>query len=114
MKPGDNAKFPRWSASSFSNTSKASDFYLFKNDFYRLRNVTLGYTLPNSLVKKAGFSNVRVYLSGDNLLTFGPAAKRYTEPETGVQGNNYNGNANSDSGIQGSRRVYMGGIQVSF
>ncbi len=114
MQEGDNAKFPRWSASDYSSTRKASDFYLFKNDFYRLRNLTLGYTLPKRLIKKAGVANLRIYLSGDNLFTFGPAAKRYTEPETGVQGNNYNGNANTDRGIQGSRRVYMGGIQVSF
>lgn len=53
-------------------------------------------------------------MSGDNLLTFGPAAKRHTEPETGLSGNNYNGNADTDNGIQGSRRVYMAGIQVTF
>ena len=114
MQPGDNAEFPRWSASNYSATRKNSDFYLFDNDYIRLRNVTLGYTLPRNLTAKAGLSNVRVYLTGDNLLTFGPAAKRHTEPETGVLGNNYNGNTDTDNGIQGSRRVYMCGIQVSF
>lgn len=114
MKPGDAAKFPRWSASDYSATRKNSDFYLFNNDYFRLRNVTLGYTLPKQLTAKAGLSHVRLYLTGDNLLTFGPAAKRYTEPETGVLGNNYNGNTDTDNGIQGSRRVYMCGIQVSF
>lgn len=114
MQPGDNAEFPRWSASNYSATRKNSDFYLFNNDYIRLRNVTLGYTLPRNLIAKTGLSNVRVYLTGDNLLTFGPAAKRHTEPETGVLGNNYNGNTDTDNGIQGSRRVYMCGIQVSF
>lgn len=114
MQPGDNAKFPRWSAVDYSNTRKNSDFYLFDNDYLRLRNLTFGYTLPKNLTKKIGVSNARVYLSGDNLLTFGPAAKRHSEPETGVMGNNYNGNADTDNGIQGSRRVYMCGIQVSF
>ena len=80
----------------------------------RLRNLNLGYTLPKALTKKVGVSNARVYISGDNLLTFGPAAKRHSEPETGVMGNNYNGNTETDNGIQGSRRVYMCGIQVSF
>ena len=114
MQSGDNAKFPRWSAVDYSNTRKNSDFYLFDNDYLRLRNLTFGYTLPKNLTKKIGVSNARVYLSGDNLLTFGPAAKRHSEPETGVMGNNYNGNADTDNGIQGSRRVYMCGIQVSF
>lgn len=114
IQPGDQAEFPRWSANNYSSTRKYSDFYLFDNDYFRLRNVTLGYTLPRSLTKKMGLANVRVYLTGDNLLTFGPAAKRHSEPETGVLGNNYNGNTDTDNGIQGSRRVYMGGVQVSF
>lgn len=114
MEPGDNAKFPRWSASNYSDTRRNSDFYLFNNDYLRLRNLTFGYTLPKIITQKIGISNARVYLSGDNLLTFGPAAKRHTEPETGLSGNNYNGNADTDNGIQGSRRVYMAGIQVTF
>lgn len=114
MQPGDKAKFPRWSASNYSDTRRNSDFYLFDNDYWRLRNLTFGYTLPRNLTRKVGISNARIYLSGDNLLTFGPAAKRHTEPETGVSGNNYNGNADTDNGVQGSRRVYMAGIQVTF
>ena len=114
MQPGDEAKFPRWSASNYSDTRRNSDFYLFDNDYWRLRNLTFGYTLPQNLIRKIGISNVRIYLSGDNLLTFGSAAKRHTEPETGVSGNNYNGNADTDNGVQGSRRVYMAGIQVTF
>ena len=87
---------------------------MFNNDFLRLRNVTLGYTIPKLLTQKLGISNARVYLTGDNLCTFGPAAKRHREPETGVLGNNYNGNTETDNGVQGSRRVYMAGIQVTF
>lgn len=114
MKPGDNAVFPRWSASDYSGTRRASDFYLFNNDYFRLRNVTLGYSLPKKATSALKLNSLRAYISGDNLLTFGSAAARYSEPETGVLGNNYNGNANTDNGIQGSRRVYMIGIQVSF
>lgn len=113
-KPGDQAIFPRWSATNSGNTSKGSDFYIFNNDFLRLRNVMIGYTLPKNLISKAGISNARIYISGDNLLTFGPAANRHTDPETGVLGNNYNGNTDTGGGDQGSRRVYMCGIQVSF
>lgn len=114
QKPGDNAEFPRWSASNYGDTRRNSDFYLFKNNYWRLRNLTFGYTLPRQLTRKVGISNARVYLSGDNLWTLGAAAKRHTEPETGMTGNNYNGNADTDNGVQGSRRVYMAGIQVTF
>lgn len=113
-KPGDVAEFPRLSSANASLNVKRTDFFIHNNDFLRLRNLNLGYTLPKALTKKVGVSNARVYISGDNLLTFGPAAKRHSEPETGVMGNNYNGNTETDNGIQGSRRVYMCGIQVSF
>lgn len=114
MKPGDNAVFPRWSADDYSSTRKATDFYLFNNNYYRLRNLTVGYTVPRAITNKLHLSFARIYLSGDNLFTFGPAANRHNDPETGLIGNNYNGNANTDNGVQSARRVFMGGIQVSF
>jgi TonB-linked SusC/RagA family outer membrane protein len=115
-KPGDQAQFARWSMSdaSISGGNTISDQFLFSNDFLRLRNLTIGYTIPKAALKKIGFSNVRIYLTGDNLLTFSPSAKYFVDPESGVYANDYNGNGDNDSGIQGSRRVFMGGIQVSF
>lgn len=113
-KPGDNATYPRFSSEKDGDNRKASDFFVFNNDYLRLRNLTLGYTLPQSILKKVNMSNVRFYVSGDNLLTFGTAARMHTEPETGILGNNYNGNTDTDNGNQSSRRVYMGGVQISF
>lgn len=113
-KPGDaGTKMARWSLSDYASTFRYSDNYVFKNHFLRLRNVTLGYTLPRNLSQKAGIDRLRLYVTGNNLLTFGPAVKRYTEPETGVQGNNYNGNNDTDNGIQGARRIYMIGLQMT-
>jgi len=113
-KPGDNAYLPRWSNDDYSSTRKSTNFWIFKNNYMRLRNLNLGYSLPKTLLNKTGLTKVRIYLSGDNLLTFGSAKKRYTDPETGVTGNNYNGNSVTDNGYPGSRRVYMGGLQVTF
>lgn len=110
-KPGDEALFPRWSGDDYSSTRKTTDFYLFKNNFFRLRNLTVGYTLPKALTEKLHLSHCRLYLTGDNLFTLGSAAKRHTDPETEIDGDNYNGNS---GGIQTARRVFMGGIQVSF
>ncbi|MDR2467303.1 MAG: SusC/RagA family TonB-linked outer membrane protein [Prevotellaceae bacterium] len=114
-KPGDQAAQPRWSYGSYNmNAPYASNYFLFDNTFVRLRNVTLGYTLPKSLVARAGLASVRLWLSADNLLTFGSAASRYTEPETEVTGNNYNGSELTENGYPGSRRVFAGGIRFSF
>jgi TonB-linked SusC/RagA family outer membrane protein len=43
------------------------DFFLTEASYFSLRNVTLGYSLPANLVKKAGIEKLRVYLTGDNI-----------------------------------------------
>ena len=43
------------------------DFYLTDASYFSLRNVTLGYSLPANLIKKAGVERLRVYLTGDNI-----------------------------------------------
>ncbi|GHB75231.1 SusC/RagA family TonB-linked outer membrane protein [Persicitalea jodogahamensis] len=84
QKPGDVAKFPMIvygqtykydndgnpSASGTRFETNQNDRYLEKANYARLRNVQIGYTLPNSLMTKAKLQNVRFYLSGTNLLTF--------------------------------------------
>lgn len=47
-----------------------SSYYLHNADFLRLKNLQVGYTLPQRLVSKLKLKNVRVYYSGDNILTF--------------------------------------------
>ncbi len=47
--------------------------------YMRLKTLELGYTLPNNLLSKAGIKNLRVYLSGYNLLTF--AKLKNLDPE---------------------------------
>ena len=49
---------------------KDSDRYLQDASYVRLKNVTLGYTLPKEITKKFCVENLRVFASGENLLTF--------------------------------------------
>ena len=77
--------------------------YLFDNTFVRLRNVTLGYSLPKSILKKAHIDQLRVFVQGDNLLTFGNAARRGTDPEqsvAGTTGNRFPTTKNISFGVQ--------------
>lgn len=46
-----------------------STLFLYKTDYLRLKNVTLGYTFPEKWMRKAHISNLRVFFSGENLLT---------------------------------------------
>jgi TonB-linked SusC/RagA family outer membrane protein len=63
-----DAYFPRASFDGGKN-QQTSTGYLQDASYIRLKNIQLGYSLPTSLIKKAGMSSVRVYVSADNLLT---------------------------------------------
>jgi TonB-linked SusC/RagA family outer membrane protein len=67
--PGDITNVPQARLYG-SNGTGASTRYLDKSDFVRLRNLTIGYTLPKTTLKNAGISSVRFYATGVNLLTF--------------------------------------------
>lgn len=85
-----NAKFPKLSNAYANYLNAYSSKYLYDNTFARLRNVTLGYTLPKSLTKKFHVNTLRLFVQGDNLLTVGSAAKRGTDPEQSVSGTTSN------------------------
>ena len=63
------------------NFGKMSDFYLQKGDYLRLKLLQIGYTLPKSLTGKVNIDKIRLYLSGENLITL----TKYTgyDPEIG-------------------------------
>ncbi len=70
----------------------------------RLRNIQLNYMLPSSLIKRAHLTNVTVYISGTNLLTFGVDKNVPFDPETGI-----NGTGNLDVFIP---KTISGGIKI--
>ena len=95
-----NARLPRINKNTVDVFSAK---YLFDNTFVRLRNVTLGYSLPKSILKKAHIDQLRVFVQGDNLLTFGNAARRGTDPEqsvAGTTGNRFPTTKNISFGVQ--------------
>ena len=63
----------------------ASDRWLQKGNFIRLRNVTLAYNLPASLISKIKMQSLRVYVQGQNLWYSAPGFKGDPEVGTGAQ-----------------------------
>ena len=61
------AKYPRLSNVSKSNNYATSNFWMFNGSYFRLKNITLGYTLPKSWTQKAGINRARFYVSGSDL-----------------------------------------------
>ena len=56
--------------STGNNGACTSTFHIEDGSYLRLQTLSLGYTIPNKYLKKAGISNFRLYLQGSNLLTF--------------------------------------------
>ncbi|MCS3006588.1 SusC/RagA family TonB-linked outer membrane protein [Bacteroides thetaiotaomicron] len=54
---------------SNNNNRQTSSFWIYDADFFRLKNVEIGYTLPTLLTRKLGIPSVRIYAQGMNLLT---------------------------------------------
>lgn len=61
---------PRANFSDPNDNRRISDRYIEDGSFVRLRNVTLGYQLQNAFIKKINLTSAKVYVSGQNLLTF--------------------------------------------
>ncbi|WP_293917122.1 MULTISPECIES: TonB-dependent receptor [unclassified Sphingobacterium] len=78
-----NGSMPRaltsWTQNSPSSTP--SDFWIQNASYLRLKNITVGYTIPKSFVNKIGIKGAKIYYSGQNLLTFTGFAKGF-DPET--------------------------------
>ena len=91
-------KYPRLGSTN-SQLYETDGMYQ-KGDYIRLKNLELGYTLPRNIANKVYASNIRVYASVQNLVTF----TKYTgfDVET------------SNANPYPACRVFMGGLTVNF
>lgn len=70
------------SLSLVNNLTENSDYIYRNNSYFKLRNLQIGYSLPNDLIEKwAGMTNLRVYLQGENLLWATPNGYIGSDPE---------------------------------
>ncbi|HIX85703.1 MAG TPA: SusC/RagA family TonB-linked outer membrane protein, partial [Candidatus Parabacteroides intestinigallinarum] len=73
-----DAFLPRYTgyyAPLYKGTNNANTRYMMNVAYLRLKNLQIGYNLPKEWVKKLHLSNVGVYLSGENLVTWSPLYK---------------------------------------
>jgi TonB-linked SusC/RagA family outer membrane protein len=61
---------PRLWLGSNTNNTQTSSFWIKDNDFVRLKNVEVGYTVPDKLSRKIGLRSLRVFSNGLNLFTW--------------------------------------------
>ncbi|MBG6235548.1 TonB-linked SusC/RagA family outer membrane protein [Pedobacter sp. CAN_A7] len=109
----------RWTGEGTSNTtprlamednnknySRVSSLFLESGSYFRIKTLQLGYSLPNSVVKKAGLSKFRLYVMANNLFTFTEYGGY--DPEIG------GGSFGIDRGFYPQARTLFLGLNVGF
>jgi TonB-linked SusC/RagA family outer membrane protein len=100
-----------WANSSYNRNIAAN--YITKGDFFKLRELSLSYTLPTALVNKAHFiQGVTLNVYGRNLYTWVPKENQWTDPEFSNQSGNAIGI--NDTGQTPPTRFYGASLSATF
>jgi len=65
-----NAKYPRISRFGEANNYVISDFWMIDGSYFRIKNITFGYTVPSNVIEKLGIQNLRLSFSMQDFFTF--------------------------------------------
>lgn len=63
------AEYPRLTKDNYGSNARFSDFWIRNGAYFRLKNITLGYTLPENITSKAGVSSLRLFVTANDLFT---------------------------------------------
>lgn len=101
---GTSTSMPRAVFNDPNKNTRVSDRFVEDGSYLRIKNVTLGYTLPRFIVQKAKMNSARVYISCQNLATF----TKYTGFDPEVPSNGI------DLNVYPVTRTISAGINISF
>ncbi len=88
----------------YKYNSIASSYWLFNASYFRVKNITLSYKIPQQLVTRAGLQKAKVYISGDNLFTIrGDQRMKDFDPER-----------SSGRGAQIGMKTFTAGVSITF
>ncbi len=79
------AKYPRLTSTSSGNNYSLSDFWLMNGAYFRVKNITLGYTFKQAMLQKAGIQSIRIYIAANDVFSISHFP-RYIDPESGNSG----------------------------
>ena len=107
-----NAWYPRLTETNQPGQYSATGFnflcqsrYLLDMSYLRLKNITLGYSLPSKVLKKMHFEKFRIYFSAENVCEFDKLGDLPIDPETATSA--------GDGGAMGWGRIYPFTRQIS-
>ena len=95
-----NAPYPRLSYGYNLNNQQSSSFWMRNGRFLRLKNLDIGYTLPKPMVNTIHLESVRIYISGQNLITWSPFKLWDPELDSSKRGQIYPITRSFTAGIQ--------------
>ena len=104
---GTSNRIPRFMRGDSVNW-QISDLYVYDGSYARLKNLQIGYTLPEKLVKKAFVSSLRFYVSAENLLTL--TKYHGYDPEISSGGTSLG----IDYGVYPQARTFLFGVNLKF
>lgn len=117
----NDVRFPRPVYNDPNENIRASDRWVEDGSYMRLKNLSIGYTLPQSLTGRVGMDNLRVYVQGQNLLTF--TGYSGLDPELGTNSGDAGNNNIANDGLFSRGyadaawphpRRFSTGVQVTF
>lgn len=80
-----NAEYPRFSNIGLNNNYTMSDYWLIKGGYFRLKNITLGYTIPDRLMQSFGIQSCRIFSSVSDLFSINHYPEGW-DPESSATG----------------------------
>ncbi|MDB5022651.1 MAG: hypothetical protein JWP78_406 [Mucilaginibacter sp.] len=102
--PGTSTLWPRLTDNDVNNNFEYnSSFYLQSGTYFRIKTLQLGYTLTRDVVQKIGLQRLRVYVTGENLVTF----TKYSGYDPDIAGS-------IDQGFYPQARTFIVGLSVGF
>ncbi len=108
-----DTKIPHTSINDPNDNDRISDRYVEDGSYIRIKNITLGYTLPKSLLTNIKVDNIRAYINIQNLYTF----TKYSgyDPEVGASTQDSTGlTYGLDNGRYPSPTMYSFGLNITF
>jgi TonB-linked SusC/RagA family outer membrane protein len=102
--PGTSNTYPRLTDNDANNNfNYNSNFYLQDGTYFRIKTLQLGYTFNKDLIKRIGMQRARIYVTGENLVTF----TKYTGYDPDINGS-------VDQGFYPQARTFLIGLSVGF
>lgn len=78
------AKYPRFTETNKGLNRAMSDFWLFNGGYFRLKNITLGYTIPQNISRKIMSNNIRFYINATDVFSLNKYPKGWDPEGMGI------------------------------